>query len=80
MTNLEKYNNILKRAFRLTDAQLNDNDMKYNHTPNWDSVGHVEMISDMEEAFGVQFETVDIMSFSTYTAGINILRDMGVDL
>jgi len=80
MTNLEKYNNILKRDFKVTDDMLNDDGMKYNRTPNWDSVGHVEMISDMEEAFGVQFETVDIMSFSNYTAGINILREMGIDI
>lgn len=80
MTNLEKYNDILKRDLKVTDADLNDERLKYNRTPNWDSVGHVEMVADMEEAFGIQFETVDIMAFSNYTAGLNILRDLGVDI
>jgi len=80
MTNLEKYNNILKRDLKVTDADLNDEKLRYNRTPNWDSVGHVEMVADMEEAFGVQFETVDIMAFSHYSAGLEILRDLGVDI
>lgn len=80
MTNLEKYNSILKRDLEVRDEDLNDERLQYNNTPNWDSIGHMDMVSDMEEAFGVQFETLDIMSFSNYTAGIEILRKLGIQL
>ena len=65
MTNLEKYNNILKRNLQVADEDLNDDVLVYNRYKKWESVRHVDMVADLEEAFGVFFETLDITSFST---------------
>ena len=80
MTNLEKYNKILKEDLRATDEDLNDDVLVYNRFPHWDSVAHVEMVADLEEKFGVMFSTLDITSFSKYTLGIEILGKLGVDM
>ena len=74
MTNLEKYNKILKRNLQATDEDLNDDVLVYNRFKRWESVRHVDMVADLEEAFGVFFETLDITSFSTYSKGIEILE------
>ena len=52
----------------------------YNRFKRWESVRHVDMVADLEEAFGVFFETLDITSFSTYSKGIEILKKLGVDM
>ena len=80
MTNLEKYNNILKRNLQAADEDLNDDVLVYNRYKKWESVRHVDMVDDLEEAFGVFFETLDITSFSTYSKGIEILEKLGVDM
>lgn len=80
MTNLEKYNKIVKVNLGATDADLTDDILIYNRFPGWDSVAHMEMVSELEEKFGVQFGTLDITSFGTYSMGIEILRKLGVDL
>ena len=80
MTNLEKYNNILKRNLQVADEDLNDDVLVYNRYKKWESVRHVAMVADLEEAFGVFFETLDITSFSTYSKGIEILEKLGVDM
>lgn len=80
MTNLEKYNNIIKKYLKCSDKDLNDDVLVYNRYPAWDSVNHVEMVAAMEEKFGVYFETLDITSFSKYSYGIDILRKLGVDI
>ena len=80
MTNLEKYNNILKRNLQVADEDLNDDVLVYNRYKKWESVRHVDMVADLEEAFGVFFETLDIASFSTYSKGIEILEKLGVDM
>ena len=80
MTNLEKYNKILKRNLQATDEGLNDDVLVYNRFKRWESVRHVDMVADLEEAFGVFFETLDITSFSTYSKGIEILEKLGVDM
>ena len=76
MTNLEKYNKILKRNLQATDEDLNDDVLVYNRFKRWESVRHVDMVADLEEAF----ETLDITSFSTYSKGIEILEKLGVDM
>ena len=52
MTNLEKYNKILKRNLQATDEDLNDDVLVYNRFKRWESVRHVDMVADLEEAFG----------------------------
>lgn len=80
MTNLEKYNNVLKRNLRATDEELNDDVLIYNDYPRWDSMAHVEMVTDIEEAFNVTFGTLDVTSFSKYSKGIEILEKLGVPM
>ena len=77
MTNLEKYNEVLKGCLRLEDDELNEN-LMYNRHRNWDSVSHIDMIAELEETFDVQFSTLEIMQFSTYNKGIEILEKLGV--
>lgn len=72
MTNLEKYNKIFMDCFSLTEADLNA-DLKYQSIPAWDSVGHVNMIAEMEDAFDIMFETEDIIDFNSYEKGKELL-------
>lgn len=80
MTNIEKYNKIIKNDLKASDSDLNDDVMIFNSFPGWNSVTHMEMVSDMEEKFGVLFSTLDITSFSRYSLGIEILKKLGVDM
>jgi acyl carrier protein len=80
MTNLEKYQKIVKNNLGVTGEELNDEVLVYNRYPRWDSITHVEMVAELEEKFGVMFETLDITSFSKYSKGIEILAKLGVDM
>ncbi len=78
MTNLEKYNKLFLAAFPITEAELPE--AKYRRTDRWDSVGHMELMSEMEEAFGISLETLDVMDFSSYGKGKEILAKYGVEI
>ena len=80
MTNLEKYNKIVKSNLRAKDEDLQDDILVYNRYPRWDSVSHVEMVAELEEKFNVMFATLDITSFSKYSLGIAILEKLGVNM
>ena len=80
MTNLEKYNKILKRDLNVSDDGLNDDVLVFNRYEHWDSIAHVELVADLEDTFGVMFSTLDITSFSKYSLGIEILEKLGVDM
>ncbi len=80
MTNLERYHKILKTNLGAVEADFNDEVMRYNHYKKWESVRHMDIIADLEEAFDLSFDVLDITSFNTYSKGIEILEKLGVDM
>ena len=54
--------------------------VKMNSIGDWDSIGHMSLISALEEAFNIMFETEDILSLISYDQGIEILKKYGVEL
>ena len=55
-------------------------DLKYNDIDEWDSIGHMTLISELEETFNISFDTDDIVNFSSYQEGKKILSKLGVNL
>ena len=73
MTNKDKYEKIFIKCFGLDKSKLKK-DIKYNSVPKWDSVGHMNMIAKLEEAFNISMEMDDIIDFSSYKVGIKMLK------
>ena len=61
-------------CFGIEKSVLND-ELVYNSIKTWDSVGHMEMIATLEETFDIMMETDDIIDFSSYSKGKEILRE-----
>lgn len=76
MTNLETYNRLFIRDLRVKEEDLPS--LKYRGTRSWDSLGHMDLISDMEETFDIHISTSDVMAFSSYEKGKEILAKYGV--
>ena len=53
--------------------------MKYNDIPEWDSIGHMTLMSGLEEGFNITLETDDIIDFSSFKKGIDILKKYKVN-
>lgn len=79
MTNREKYEKIFMDNFSVKQSALNDK-FVYQCVTEWDSIGHMGMIAALEEAFGIMLETDDIIDFSSYTKGAEILAKYKVAL
>ena len=72
MSNKEKYEQVFMNCFSVEKFLLNEK-FVYQCVPEWDSVGHMSMISELEDTFDIMMETDDIIDFSSFTEGINIL-------
>lgn len=79
MNQLEEYNRIFMDAFSLSEKDLQE-DIKMGSIGDWDSIGHVKLITMMEDEFDLMFETEDILNFNSYEKGKEILRKYGVDV
>ena len=68
MSNLEKYTQVFVETFGVTPEKAQS--LKYQDIEAWDSVGHMGLISALEDAFGIMMDTDDI---SSYEKGKEIL-------
>lgn len=71
MTNIEKYQNAFVEALGVKEEQVEG--LEYQAIPEWDSVGHMGLIAALEEAFDIMMDTDDIIDFSSYEKGKEIL-------
>ena len=51
----------------------------FRDVEQWDSVAHLSLISELEDAFDVMFDSEDILHYGSYENGKKILAGYGVD-
>ncbi len=78
MTNLEKYDKLFMTNFKLKKEELPG--LKYRGIKLWDSLGHMTLMEEMEDTFDITMDTPDILSFSSYEKGMEVLAKYGVDI
>ena len=72
MTNKEKYSNVFAEMLEVDASQVEN--LEYQGIDTWDSVGHMSLISELEDIFDIMFDTDDIIDFSSYKKGIEIMK------
>ena len=71
--NKEKYDKAFMEAFDIQEESLGS-DLEFESITDWDSIGHMNLIAELEDAFDISMEMDDIIDFSSYLKGIEILR------
>lgn len=79
MSNLEIYDEIFCEILNADPAELNES-FTFADVAKWDSVAHLSLIGELEDAFDVFFEVDDILHYGSYENGKEILRRYGVDI
>ena len=71
MSNNEKYIQAFADTFSITADEAKP--LEYQAIAAWDSVGHMSMIAALEDAFDIMMDTDDIIDFSSFEKGKEIL-------
>ena len=77
MTNEEKYTNAFCQAFDIEADKVRG--LKFQAIDAWDSVGHMGLIAQIEDAFDIMLEPDDIVDLSSYEKGKEILDKYTVE-
>ena len=77
MTNLDKYINTFVETFEI-DA-IKTEGLEYQAIPAWDSVGHMSLIAALEDTFDIMMDTDDIIDFSSFEKGKEIMAKYDVE-
>tara|TARA_B110000211_G_C14019983_1_gene527204 strand:- start:1010 stop:1249 length:240 start_codon:yes stop_codon:yes gene_type:complete len=78
MSNLESYKKVFLEALMIQENQLED--LKYQDVDEWDSVGHMSLMSALEEVFEIEMDIDDIIDFSSYKKGKELMMKYDVEI
>ena len=76
MANLEKLINVFVASLGIAPEDAEN--AVFKETKGWDSVGHVNLMNAVEEAFGISLDADDILDFKSFEIGEKILGKYGV--
>ena len=77
MSNHEKLLSVFGSALAIPEGDVES--AAFKDTRQWDSVGHVNLMNAVEEAFGVSLDADDILDFKAFNLGKEILKKYGVE-
>jgi len=52
--------------------------IEYGKHELWDSVAHMRLVSEIENAFDVLFENGDVLAMNSYRSTVSILTRLGI--
>ncbi len=79
MSNRDRYDSAFRSAFEL-DSTYQLSDLRYQSIEDWDSIGHMALMSELEDAFDITIKTEDLIQFESYIQGAEILTRYSIDL
>lgn len=79
MNCLQKYKDIFMRVFFLSEDELGENPAMTN-VELWDSVGHINLIAELEDAFNIEITIEEMSELVSYEKGKEILEKHGINL
>ena len=76
---LEEYNAIYQEMFEDELEEIGLEDLHFGEA-GWDSVMSADLMTLIEQTFGIRIAKEDKMAFDSYRKGIEILRKYGIEL
>ena len=77
MTIADRLASVFEKAFSLEAARFSLA-MAPEDVPNWDSIGHMNLVAHLEKEFQQQFEVDEIMEMSSPQKILDILTTRGI--
>jgi len=78
MNTEEKLQSAFSRALAVPSQYITE-DLSYQSIPEWDSLGHLTLIEELESTFNITIDTNDVLSLTSYTEVKKLLAKYNVD-
>ena len=72
MENKEKLVKVFAEALGVKEEMITD-ELQYNSIGEWDSVAHMSLIAELEDAFDIMLDTDDIIDMSSPAKALEII-------
>lgn len=77
MSNIEKLKNAFVEGLELPMEEVENATME--NVDKWDSIGQMSLIAIIEDEFGIELEQEEVMRFTSFAAGVDILKNHNIE-
>ncbi|MDN4492214.1 acyl carrier protein [Ureibacillus aquaedulcis] len=75
--NEQKLRTIFAESLGIEESRVTE-DLTYNSIPEWDSIAHMALISEIDDQFDTMLDTEDVLEMSTFAKAKEILAKYDV--
>jgi acyl carrier protein len=75
----DRLEKLIREVFNI-DAETIDENWTSDHIPDWDSVGHLNLIMEVEKEFNIKIEIEEMFEVEKLKDIIKILEKRNVDI
>lgn len=77
MDNEAKLKDVFVSVLNISEETVND-DLAYNAIPEWDSVGHMALVAEIDDEFDIMLDTDDVIDMSSFRKAKEILTKYNI--
>ena len=77
MSNIEKLKEAFVEGLEIPMEEVEAATME--NVDKWDSIGQMSLVAIIEDAFGIEFEPDEVMQFTSFAAGVDILKNHNIE-
>lgn len=77
MSNIEKLKEAFAEGLEIPMKEVEAATME--SVDKWDSIGQMSLVAIIEDAFGIEFEPDEVMRFTSFAAGVDILKNHNIE-
>ncbi len=77
---MDKLLDCFVQVFGIDRHQIIPRKLAYQSIPEWDSVGHMALVAEIEMTFDVRLDSDDIIGMSDVLKAVEILQKHGIAL
>lgn len=78
MNNIEKLKEAFVEGLEIPIEEVESATME--SVDKWDSIGQMSLIAIIEEVFSIEFEPDEVMQFTSFETGKEILKNHGIEM
>ena len=77
MSSIEKLKEAFVEGLEISIEEVESATME--SVDKWDSIGQMSLVAIIEDAFGIEFEPDEVMQFTSFAAGVEILKNHNIE-
>jgi acyl carrier protein len=78
MHSQQNLSEVIAKAFGITPNDITD-ELEYQSIPEWDSVSHLVLVTELEAAYGITIEMEDVLTMGSVAQVKELLKKYNVE-